>query len=243
VEPPGGAGEFRRKRLSAQEEMKGAEPHELSTFYLIPPYCTFCSERSPIVGIETTTSFADIKEGTQVTVQVVDATYDPEGRFGPAVELELEVEEPKEHAGTIILSTFGLSQPRLNKVRDLRNDGFDDEAIAEVLRKKNFEFDKIDEPETPRLGGALLRITKACYNEDPRAIRKLLAECDSFHDLADALVGKRFVASTRKDKNDYTRIDGKAEFYLVMEPKPGGVGGPYAGTTPENEADFDDIPF
>ncbi len=86
----------------------------------------------------------------------------------------------------------------------------------------------------------MLRITKACYNEDTRAVKKLLAECNSFDELADALVGRRFVATTRKDKNDYTRIDGKGEFYRVMEPP---VSNRESGTTPENEADFEDIPF
>jgi len=168
------------------------------------------------MGIATTKSFADINEGTQVEVEIVDATYDEEGRFGAAVELTLEVQTPTEHAGDTILSTFGLSQPRLNKVRNLRADGLDDEAIAGVLRNKGFEFENIDEPETPKLGGALLRIVKACYNADARAVRKLLAECSTFDDLAEALIGRRFVATTRKDKNDYTRIDGKGEFYRVM---------------------------
>jgi len=192
------------------------------------------------VGIDTTKSFADINEGTQVEVLVADATYDEEGRFGPAVELTLEVLRPSAHAGDTILSTFGLSQPRLSKVRDLRADGLDDEAIASVLRKKNFQFENIDDPETPKLGGALLRIVKACYDEDARAVKKLLAECDTFHDLADALIGRRFVASTRKDKNDYTRIDGKAEFYRVMAEEP-----TKNAPRPEEvtEEDFDDIPF
>jgi len=168
------------------------------------------------MGIETTKSFADIKEGTQVEVLIADATYDAEGRFGPAVELALEVQRPSAHTGDTILSTFSLSQPRLSKVRDLRADGLDDEAIASVLRNKNFEFDNIDDPEPPKLGGALLRILKASCNEDARAIKKLLAECESFEDLADALIGRRFVASTRVDKNARTRIDGKGEFYRVM---------------------------
>jgi hypothetical protein len=172
------------------------------------------------MGISTTRSFADLNEGTQIEVLIGDATYDAEGRFGPAVELELEVLRPSAHAGDSILSTFSLSQPRLSKVRDLRADGLDDEAIASVLRNKNFQFEKIDDPETPRLGGALLRIVKACYNEDARAIKKLLAECDTFDDVADALVGRRFVCSTRKDKNDYTRVDGKGEFYRVMAEEP-----------------------
>jgi hypothetical protein len=199
----------------------------------------------PIMGIGTTRSFADINEGTQVQVMVADATYDPEGRFGPAIELELEVFEPKAHAGETILSTFGLSQPRLSKVRDLRNDGFDDEAIAEALKKKGFNFSHIDDPETPRLGGALLRIVKAAYGGDARAIKKLLAECDDFYELADALIGKRFVATTRQDKNGYTRIDGKAEFYRVMETSPANdnLGGHSGGITAEDEKDFDDIPF
>jgi hypothetical protein len=120
------------------------------------------------MGIATTKSFADISEGSQVVVEVADATYDEEGRFGAAIELALEVIKPAEHAGDTILSTFGLSQPRLSKVRDLRNDGLDDEAIAAVLRNKGFEFEEIDDPETPKLGGALLRVVKACYNADAR---------------------------------------------------------------------------
>ncbi len=191
------------------------------------------------MGIATTRSFADINEGTQVEVLIADATYDADGRFGPAVELELEVLKPTVHAGSSILSTFSLSQPRLSKVRDLRADGFDDEAIASALRNKNFEFKSIDDPETPKLGGALLRIVKASYNDDTRAVKKLLAECDSFDELADALIGRRFVATTRKDKNDYTRIDGKGEFYRVMAEEP--KGGDQAA--PEDEDLFDDIPF
>jgi hypothetical protein len=191
------------------------------------------------MGIETTKSFADIKEGTQVEVLIADATYDAEGRFGPAVELALEVQRPSAHAGDTILSTFSLSQPRLSKVRDLRAEGLDDEAIASVLRNKNFQFDKIDDPEPPKLGGALLRILKASRNEDARAIKKLLAECESFEDLADALIGGRFVASTRVDKNDRTRIDGKGEFYRVMPEEPKDA----APTQEDGEEDFDQIPF
>jgi hypothetical protein len=172
------------------------------------------------MGIATTKSFADISEGTQVAVEIADATYDEEGRFGPAVELALEVHKPSAHAGDSILSTFSLSQPRRSKVRDLRADGLDDESIATVLENKGFEFETIDDPETPRLGGALLRIVKACYDADARAVRKLLEECDTFDDLADALVGRQFVCTTRKDKNEYTRVDGKGEFYRVMPDEP-----------------------
>ena len=193
------------------------------------------------MGIGTTRSFADINEGTQVEVRVADATYDAEGRFGPAVELELEVLKPTAQAGSTILSTFGLSQPRLSKVRDLRADGFDDDAIAAALRNKNFEFESIDDPETPKLGGALLRIVKACYGGDARAVKKLLAECDSFDELAAALVGRRFVATTRKDKNDYTRIDGKGEFYRVMDDSPAAENG--AGSAPAPKEDWEDLPF
>jgi hypothetical protein len=186
------------------------------------------------VPIGTTKSFADINEGTQVEVVIADATYDEEGRFGPAVELVLDVLKPSAHEGNTILSTFGLSQPRLSKVRDLRNDGLDEEAIKTVLEKKGFQFKDIDEPETPRLGGALLRVVKACYNADPRAVKQLLEDCDTFHDLANALIGKRFVATTRKDKNDYTRLDGTGEFYRVMTP---------AQSEGEEDQDFSDIPF
>jgi hypothetical protein len=199
------------------------------------------------MGIDTTKSFADVKEGTQVQVVVGDAVYDADGRFGPAVELTLDVVEPAAHAGDTILSTFGLSQPRLSKVRDLRDDGLDDKAIAKVLEKKGFRFEKIDEPETPKLGGALLRIVKACYG-DPRAVKKLLAECGTFDDLADALVGRRFVATTRVDKNDYTRIDGKGEFYRVMPsntlvPDHSAEGQARAEARKAEDEDFNKIPF
>jgi hypothetical protein len=198
------------------------------------------------MGIDTTKSFADINEGTQVQVVVGDAVYDADGRFGPAVELSLDVLRPSAHAGDTIMSTFGLSQPRLSKVRDLRADGLDDEAIAKVLEKKGFAFESIDDPETPKLGGALLRIVKACYNEDARAVKKLLAECDTFHDLADALVGRRFVFTTRVDKNGYTRVDGKGEFYRMMSdtlvPERGDP--TKVAKKPEiDESAFNDIPF
>jgi hypothetical protein len=116
----------------------------------------------------------------------------------------------------------------------LRDDGLDDETIAKVLEKKGFQFKNIDDPETPKLGGALLRVVKVCYNADPRAVKKLLEECDTFHDLANALIGKRFVATTRKDKNDYTRLDGKGEFYRVMAP---------AQAEAEEDEALSDIPF
>jgi len=196
------------------------------------------------MSISTTKSFADIKEGTQVEVLIADATYDAEGRFGPAVELALEVQRPSAHTGSTVLSTFSLSQPRLSKVRDLRADGLDDEAIASVLRNKNFKFDNIDDPEEAKLGGALLRIVKACYDEDARAIKKLLSECESFEDLAEALVGRRFVASTRVDKNDRTRIDGKGEFYRVMAEEPKGSAPTQEnGDGEDDEEHFDDLPF
>ena len=199
--------------------------------------------------IGTTKSFADIDAGTQVEVEIADAVYDEEGRFGAEIELALDVVKPEEHSGDTILSTFGLSQPRLNKVRNLRADGLDDESIASVLKNKGFEFEAIDDPETPKLGGALLRIVKACYDADARAVRKLLAECDTFDDLAEALIGRSFVATTRKDKNDYTRLDGKGEFYRVvneasvsdLRQKQQQVA---AASKPEvDESDFDDLPF
>jgi hypothetical protein len=198
------------------------------------------------MGIDTTTSFADINEGTQVTAQVADATYDAEGRFGPAIELELDVLKPSAHAGQTIFSTFSLSQPRLSKVRDLRNDGLDDEAIAQVLEKKGFKFENIDDPETPKLGVALLRAVKAGLNEDARALKKLLAECDTFHDLANALVGLRFVFTTRLDKSGYTRVDGKGEFYRVMSDTVVPLHGDPTKAAKKREIDesnVDDLPF
>jgi hypothetical protein len=194
------------------------------------------------MGIDTTKSFADIAEGTQVTGEIADSIFDEFGRFGAEMELSLDILTPEEHRGETIMSSFSLSQPRLRKVRDLREDGIDDAAIAEVLRKKGFEFEKIDEPETPKLGGALLRIVKACYGNDSRAVKKLLAGCDTFDALAEELVGKRFVFTTRKDKNEYTRVDGKGEFYRVM-PKEAAKLKPVPQQADDPEEDFEDIPF
>ena len=206
------------------------------------------------MGLGTTKSFADIDEGTQITVEIADAIYDEEGRFGAEMELTLDLLEPAEHSGETIMSTFSLSQPRLRKVRDLREDGIDDKAIAEVLRNKKFEFENIDDPETPKVGGALLKIVKVCHKNDSRAVRKLLAECNTFDDLAEALVGKRFVCVTRKDKNDYTRVAGKGEFYPDMSEGSNALRqkqqeASEAGRREDDkdvnvdEEDFEDIPF
>jgi hypothetical protein len=61
------------------------------------------------VPLDTTKSFADINEGTQVEVLIADATYDEAGRFGPEIEFSLDVLKPSAHAGETILSTFSLS--------------------------------------------------------------------------------------------------------------------------------------
>ena len=105
------------------------------------------------MGIATTKSFADISEGSQVVVEVADATYDEEGRFGAEMELTLDLLKPAEHSGETIMSSFSLSQPRLRKVRDLREDGIDDKAIAEVLRNKKFEFENMTTPRRRRWAG------------------------------------------------------------------------------------------
>ncbi len=192
-----------------------------------------------------TTSFVDIKEGARVAVEVANATYDEGGRFGPEMQFELEALKPDVYAGGTILSSLSLSQPRLNKVRNLRADGISDEAIAESLREKGFEFEKIDDWEEPRIGGTLRKIIRACLKDDTRAYRKLMNECDSFDELADALIGKRFTTQIRHDKNGYSRIDGKADFYPYVETSPanGNLGGHTADIVEEDAQDFDDIPF
>jgi hypothetical protein len=60
--------------------------------------------------------------------------------------------------------------------------------------------------------------------------------------LADALIGRRFIATTRKDKNDYTRIDGKGEFYRVMPSEAGPDTSAPVRVDTEVEDGFDDIP-
>lgn len=60
------------------------------------------------MGLGTTKSFADIDEGTQITVEIADAIYDELGRFGAEMELTLDLLEPAEHSGAAIMSTFSL---------------------------------------------------------------------------------------------------------------------------------------
>jgi hypothetical protein len=196
------------------------------------------------VPLQDTVVFGDIEEGTQCGFVVDDATYNPEERFGAEIAFELGVVKPAEHQGTTILSSLGLSQPRLNKVRNLRADKISDQEIARSLREKGFEFTEIDEDEPPRLGGTIKKIVKAALGEDPAAYKKLINSLNDFHELAAWLVGKEFIGTTRKDAKGYSRLDGKAEIYRVVETKPAeNLGGHDGDITAEDEEDFDNIPF
>jgi hypothetical protein len=196
------------------------------------------------VPLPETMTWADIPEGTRVAVEVEKATYQPDNQYGPQFEVDLQVLKPGQYAGEQIRSWLSLSQPRLGKVRDLRSQGVKDAAIREALEEKGFEFTNIDDPEEPRLGGGVKRAVRAGTGNDPRAYRELVDSCDTFDELAAAMVGLRLTVAIRHDKEGRSKVDGNADFLPYVETKPvGNPGGHNGGLTAEDEEDFAKIPF
>jgi len=163
--------------------------------------------------VEIARSFADIPAGTQTRFKVLKAEYKEDGRFGPEVKMELDSLNP-EHPGMVI-SSASLSRPRLDKVDKLRKEGLSDKVIAETLREKGFKFKKLDEPDKVVFsdGSFLYKVVKACHRGDMGPV----TAAKDFTEMAQTIVNKTFVATTRKDKNDRTRLDGKAEVYPDMD--------------------------
>jgi hypothetical protein len=143
-------------------------------------------------------------------------------------------------------------QPRTKKVRELRSEGLDDEAIEKALRKKGYKFDSIDDPEPVRLPGPSKfpgKVILACHNND----RKAIEAYEDFDELAHGLVGKSFSAETRLGTDEFVKIDGKGfvgpnsqpaqqeDTVAVAAAPPQMADG--GGGTVDPEADFDDIPF
>jgi hypothetical protein len=154
---------------------------------------------------------------------LIEKAIEDEGDYGPQGQLNLRV-VGGEYDGEQLTEWCKLAQPRLNRVKALREEGLADKAIAKSLQKSGFEFKKIDEPEEPGVadGGKLFNICMAAFDGNVEAI-------DSFKSVSDflkALEGRTFISITKKR----------------------GKSGDYVGITwdqifTDPDADFDDIPF
>ncbi len=174
----------------------------------------------------------EIPAGTQVSWRVREAEFDPNGRFGPTIELKLDIVTP-EYSGTSTKYWARIQQPRLDKVAKLRGEGVDDELITTILQKQDFEFNELDDPDKMLVarGGALYKILLAGQGDGNEA-EKVLEQCDSFDQLADRLVGGRFVGTTKLSNDGYARLDATEDIFKDV-----------AVAEEDAEADFDSIPW
>src|SRR5215210_2155672 len=160
----------------------------------------------------------EVPDGTQVRWAIKDAIFEPDGIYGPDLELALDI-VTDEYIGTSTKYWAKIQQPRLDKVRKLRKEGLDDKTIATALRNQGFEFHRIDEPDERVIGrgGALYSILLARCGGDRRAAEKVLQNCDTFEDLADSLKDGVFVGTTKLTKDGYVRLDATEEIYPDKE--------------------------
>jgi hypothetical protein len=189
--------------------------------------------------LETTGSVGtEVPAGVQVRWAIQDATFDPDGRYGPSIELDLSI-VTEEYLGNSTRYWASIQQPRLDKVRKLRKEGLDDETIATALNKQGFIFDKIDDSDKMAIGrsGALYSVLAAVKGGDRKKAEKAIQDCDSFYDLATHLSGGTLVGTTKLTDDGYVRLDAKEEIFPDLS------GGTAAERAEETEEDFGDIPF
>lgn len=188
------------------------------------------------MGIPTTgTALAEVPANKQVRWRIADAEYKPHGAYGPEITTTLDITTP-EYAGVSALYSLKIQRPRLDKVERLRKEGLDDEAIAQVLKKQGFTFNKIDEldTETVARGGNLYKVLVANCGGNRAKAEKVLSACDGFEELARALVGGAFVGTTKLSDKGYVRLDGNEDIFPD-------VGGPEAAEELDN-AEWEEIP-
>ncbi len=162
---------------------------------------------------------ADVPAGIQTEFRVVDATFDENNRFGPAIELELELTDEK-YIGSSMRYWAKVQQPRLDKVRKLRENGLDDETIEAALLKQGFTFDAIDDPDTYHVGrsGNLYALLSAVEGS-AKGAEAALKRCDGFAELAEGLIDGSFVGTTARSSDDkYCKLDGREEIFPVASP-------------------------
>src|SRR5215218_9319322 len=170
----------------------------------------------PIETVGGSGSHDDIPAGSQVEFVVENATFDAKGKFGPDIELDLKT-LGEEHYGIPLKYWARVQQPRLDLVRKWRGDGMSDKLIKEALKERGFTCKKIDEPDKMVVGrgGNLFKILVA-GTSSPQAADQLLAECDSFDELAERMVGFEFIGTTKKSADGkYVQLDGREDIYPV----------------------------
>src|SRR5215212_11025066 len=191
-------------------------------------------------------SSTEVPAGIQVPFKIKKATFQPDGKHGPAVELDKVITDAR-YYGTPLKYWARIQQPRLDMVRRLRADGMSDKLIKEALKERGFTCKKIDEEDKMVVGrgGNLFKILVAGTGS-PQAADQLLAECDSFDELAERMVGCEFIGTTKKSADGkYVQLDGREEIFPVAS-KPAAVSGNGDGKDPratESDVDFDEIPF
>jgi hypothetical protein len=159
-----------------------------------------------------------MQDGAQVRWGIKNPVYDPGGRYGPCIPMDLEALN-EEYLGATAKVWPRIQEPRLDLVRKLRKDGIPDEAIKAALLKKGFKFDRIDEPDKrvlSRHGGAYKVLLGVCGGDRKNA-EAVLGRCDSFDDLASAMDGGSFVIATKVTEDGYPRIDLREEIFPDME--------------------------
>jgi len=142
-------------------------------------------------------STTEVPAGTQVEFEIKNTTFDADGKYGPSVELDLIIAD-ETYYGTQLRYWARVQQPRLDLVRKWRGDGMSDEVIKTALKERGFKFRKVDDRDNMVIGrgGNLYKILTATAG-GPRGAEQVLEECDDFNQLADKLVGGRFVGTTK----------------------------------------------
>jgi hypothetical protein len=166
----------------------------------------------PIETVGSAGGAIEIPAGTQAEFAVKAAAFDEKGKYGPAVELDLNF-VTEQYYGVPLKYWARVQQPRLDLVRKWRGDGMSDNLIKEALKERGFKFKKIDEPDKMVVGkgGNLYKILVAGTGS-PRAADALLAEVDSFDELAERMANFRFIGTTKKSADgQYVQLDGKEE--------------------------------
>ncbi len=186
--------------------------------------------------IATTGSVAtEVPAGTQTEFRITNATFNPDGQYGPDIELDLELTD-EEYLGTSLRYWARVQQPRLDKVKKFQKDGIDDETIASILKKQGFKFKKIDEPDTFTVGrsGNLYKMLTA-VECSPHGAEAALKRCNSFYELAECLLDGTFIGTTRRSSDGkYTQLDGTEDIFPVAAP---------AAAAAANQAEVDELDF
>ena len=158
----------------------------------------------------------EVPAGVQTEFRITEATFDEGNKYGPTIELALELSD-EQYLGTTMKYWATIQQPRLDKVRKWRQDGLDDDTIASALRKQGFEFQTIDPPDKLHVGRSsnLYKILTAVEGS-VKGAEAALRRCNGFDELAKCLVDGSFIGTTKRSADGkYAKLDGKEEIYPV----------------------------